>query len=126
MVANSSKVSTAFCSVRFRCVLTLFTPASHNPPKLGALGGMKLHSMALGTSKSWIPRFRRSCLKSSCISRKDRDAPTKFVALSEKILRTMPRRLTKRSRAAKKASVVKSDTNSRWMFLVTRQTNTAM
>ena len=44
-VVSSSNVSLMLAATQARCVLKLFTAASHKPPKCGACSGMKTQSM---------------------------------------------------------------------------------
>jgi len=52
------------------------------------------------------------------------EAPTKVFPLSDWTWRAHPLLDTKRAKAARNFSVVKSDVGSRWMAFVEKQTNT--
>ncbi|GFV37153.1 hypothetical protein TNCV_1720751 [Trichonephila clavipes] len=53
------------------------------------------------------------------------ETPTKFLALSDDIVAHFPRLATKRFNVARKASVVKSETISRWTAFKAKQTKMA-
>ena len=104
-VRNSSYERIVLPMIFLRCSLTAFTPASHNPPKCGARGGIIVHC---------VPRFVANCeiefllfarMNLSCIS--SFRAPIKFVPLSLNIAAGTPRLATNRFNAAMHASVVK-------------------
>ena len=62
-------------------------------------------------------------LRNSYISFNSRVAPTKLVPWSLKIKLGLPRRAVNHLRAAMKASVVRSETGSKWTALTERETN---
>ena len=51
-VESSSKLSFTLPMIRARCFFRLLTAASHNPPKWGALSGIKSHAMPWDVQKS--------------------------------------------------------------------------
>ncbi len=90
----------------------------------GECCGMNFHSIPCVEQNSDTTNFvfcwRRN-LKRFLISR---SAPTKLEPLSFQMSVGFPRRAMKRRNAARKASVVRSKTTSRWTALTVRETNT--
>jgi len=123
VVDISSNVSLVDPTMRWRWYLTDFTPASHNPPKCGAPGGLNLHSIPSFATEFEILLLKLFELISSTISFISLLAPTKFVPQSLNIFAGRPRLDTNRLRAARNASADKELTISRWMARVLQHTN---
>ena len=123
-VVNSSNVRTWFPIVRLKWCFALFIPASHKPPKWGALGNIKFHSIkrpaAAACKETWYFALKIFCNfpSSDC-------EPVKFVALSEYNFLGQPRRDVKRRNAAIQEFVVRSDTSSKCIALLAKQTKNA-
>lgn len=105
----SSNVSTELLTVRCKCRFTDFIPASHRPPKCGALGGIKCHCMFLFAKLSAIT----DCVKVDCNNfLNSLLAPMKFDPLSEWIFVGKPRLAANLLKAAMNACVDMSLTAS--------------
>ena len=93
------------------------TNLSHAPPKWGALGAWKFHSVFVGAQKF--------CTLSSfsCLRRFKSSLLTKLIPLSPYILCGLPCRAMNLFKAIMKWSVDRSSTSSRWQALVAMQTN---
>ena len=91
------------------------------PPKLGAIGGIKFHSIkkpdAAASKEPLYFAFKIICNFSSSDCE-----PVKFVALSEYNFLGQPLRDVKRRNVAMQALVFRSDTSSKCMAFLAKQT----
>ena len=125
-VVNSSNVSFTLATIRFRWVFKLFTAASQRPPKCGACSGMNFHCMPWVEQNSEMVVCALWVSRNSTNSRISLAAPTKLVPWSFHIRLGLPRLAIKRLKQAIKASLVRSDTNSKCTALTERDTKTQM
>jgi hypothetical protein len=119
-VLRCSYVKTSVPTMRIRWRLNDFTAASHRPPKWGELGGLKRHCIFLSVRKFCIFSLCSFDWKRAWSSFNSLLAPTKLVPLSESIVAQCPHRDINRRKAAMKASVVRSLSNSICAALVAR------
>ena len=124
-VDSSSYVSFWSPTTFFKWCLAVLTAASHRPPKWGALSGIVCQVMWL--SRKNVLRIEVHSVVVSSLYRSSRSflAPRKFPPLSECRSLGSPLLDANRFRAARKASVVKPVTTSKWTLLVAKQTKTA-
>jgi len=102
----------------YKYVLVVFTLLSHNPPKSGARGGMKCHSVRYSANLALI-----FSVKNLYNSLRYLTAPTKLVPLSEKIWAHKPFRDVNQCKEIINAFVEKSVTISRCTAFILVQTN---
>jgi hypothetical protein len=119
-VLRCSYINISVPTTRIRWRLNDFTVASHKPPKCDELGGLKRHCIFLSVRKLCIFSLCSSDWKRARSSFNSLSAPTKLVPLSERIVAQCPRRDINRRKAAMKASVIRSLTNSMCTALVAR------
>lgn len=108
--------------MRCRWCLVLLTAASHRPPKFGVYGGIKCHRML--SLVNWLLIWSWLLCKNVPNSFSWLFAPMKVVPLSEKMSDGIPRLEVNLLKQDKKHSVVKFDTNSKWIDFVQKQTKT--
>lgn len=124
-VIISSNVSLCSPMIRFKWYLQALIPFSQTDPWWGPVGGLNFHWMLWLEQKFAIDSCVSCCLRKCDSSFKSLFARRKQVALSLQISFGFPLRETKRRRALRKASAVRSETSSMWQDSVVRQTKTA-
>lgn len=124
-VIISSNVSLDSPTIRFKWRLQALTPFSQTDPWWGPVGGLNFHWMLWLEQKFAIDSCVSGCWRKCDSSFKSLSARRKQVALSLQISLGFPLRETKRRRALRKASAVRSETSSMWQDSVARQTKMA-
>ena len=115
-------VSLTFLDTRWRCVLNDLTADSHNPPKCGVCGGINFHCMHCVEQNSEMVCFVLLSSRKLANSANSLLAPTKFLPWSLHKTTGLPRLETNLRRHAMKASVVRSETSSRWTAFTDNET----
>ena len=105
--------------IALKILLTMPIRRSHDPPKCGACGGIRIHFVPTLSKNSHKALF--STLIQS--TRRSYIAPTKFVPLSERKILTLPRIAMNRRNAFINADEILEFTASMWTALVTKQVN---
>ena len=118
-VLKASLATVLFCNTDFKVFFVYSINLPNAPPKWGAPGGWKFHSISF-SAQTFCTYSSFTCLRhfnSSLF------APTKLVPLSLYILYCLPRRAMNLFKAIVKWSVDRLSTSSGWQALVAMQTN---
>ena len=125
-VANSSNLSLVSPITRFKCDFIALTVNSHNPPKWGVCYGMNFQVIFCMAQNFEVTPWVFQLWKKVMNSLSSFTAPTKLVPWSLHNSEGLSLRTMNRRKVAMKASVEKSEVNSRCTALTETQRHTRM